>query len=267
VSLFTNIPLDLAIDSVSKRLDNILDNCKILNDEFILALKMILESTYFSFNNVIYRQNFGTPMGSPLSPIIADLVLRNIESGAINILNIPIYVRYVDDILLAPSNSVNDILNTFNSFYPRLQFTLEIDGDKLNFLDVIIVKSNGNLEFDWFHKPTFSGRYLNYNSQLHALAQKKRTITGMVDRAFSVSSEISPKYHQKNFNLIVEILRLNDYSFKFIFDTINRRLKYLISEHTHIQSNSKASNKSNRWFTIPFISALSLTNSRTSPKT
>jgi len=159
VSLFTNIPLDLAIDSVSKRLDNILDNCKIPNDEFILALKMILESTYFSFNNLICRQNFGTPMSSPLSPIIADLVLRDIESRAINILNIPlpIYVRYVDDILLAaPADSVNDILKTFNSFHPRLQFTLEIGEDKLNFLDVTIIKSNANLEFDWSHKPTFS---------------------------------------------------------------------------------------------------------------
>jgi len=73
---------------------------------------MILESTYFSFNNVIYRQNFGTPMGSP-SLLIADLVLRDIESRAINILNIPlpiIYARYIDDILLAaPSDSINDI--------------------------------------------------------------------------------------------------------------------------------------------------------------
>jgi len=99
----------------------------------------------------------------------------------------------------------------------------------------------------------FSGRYLNYNSQ-HALAQKKGTITGMVYRAFLLSH---PKYHQKNFNLIVEILRLNYYPLKFIFDTINTRLKYLISEHTHIQSNSKASNKPNRWFTILFISTLS----------
>jgi len=80
-------------------------------------------------------------------------------------------VRYVDDILLAaPADSVNDILKTFNSFHPRLQFTLEIGGDKLNFLDVTIVKSNANLEFDWSHKPMFSGRYLNYNSQ-HAMAQ------------------------------------------------------------------------------------------------
>jgi len=62
VFLFTNIPLDLAIDNVSERLDNILDNCRIPSNEFILALKMILESTYFSFN-------FGTPMNSPLSSL------------------------------------------------------------------------------------------------------------------------------------------------------------------------------------------------------
>jgi len=76
----------------------------------------------------------------------------------------------------------------------------------------------------------------------------------MVDRAFFLSH---PKYHQKNFNLIVEIFLLNIYPLKFIFDMINTRLKYLIFKHTHIQSNSKASNKPNRWFTITFISALS----------
>jgi len=129
ISLFTNIPLDLAIDSVVRRLDNILNNSNIPNDEFILALKMILKSTYFTFNNVIYRQNFGTPMGSPLSPIIADLVLRDIENRAINILNVPlpIYFGYVNDIVLAaPSDFVNNIVNIFNSFHPRLQFALEV---------------------------------------------------------------------------------------------------------------------------------------------
>jgi len=48
-------------------------------------------------------------MGSPLSSIIADLVLIDIEDRAINSLNIPLpfYIRYVDDILLAaPSDSI-----------------------------------------------------------------------------------------------------------------------------------------------------------------
>jgi len=76
----------------------------------------------------------------------------------------------------------------------------------------------------------------------------------MVDRTFILSH---PKYHQKNLNLIIEILRLNDYPLKLIFDTINARLKYLISEHTRIHSNSRASNRQSRWFTIPFIGSLS----------
>jgi len=50
VSLFNNIPLDLAVDSVSKRLDNILEDCKILKNEFIIALKMILSNLPISLS-------------------------------------------------------------------------------------------------------------------------------------------------------------------------------------------------------------------------
>jgi len=41
---------------------------------------------------------------------------------------------------------------------------------------------------------------------------------------------------------------MNDYLFKFIFDTINTRLKYLMSKDTHIQihTNNKILNKPNR---------------------
>lgn len=35
-------------------------------------VKFIMNSTYFTFNSKYYKQSFGTPMGSPLSPIIAD---------------------------------------------------------------------------------------------------------------------------------------------------------------------------------------------------
>lgn len=44
---------------------------------------------------------FGIPMGSPLSPIIADIVLQDIENKALKLLVFvpPIYFRYVDDIV------------------------------------------------------------------------------------------------------------------------------------------------------------------------
>jgi len=60
-------------------------------------------------------------MDSPLSLIIADLVMRDLEERALETLGFPLsfYVRYVDIAMPVPSTSVNKILNTFNSFHPR----------------------------------------------------------------------------------------------------------------------------------------------------
>jgi len=79
VSLFTNIPTDLAIECISKKWHFIANACKINKEEFLKAVRLVLDSTFFTFDNRIYRQKFGTPMGSPLSPIIADLVMEYIE--------------------------------------------------------------------------------------------------------------------------------------------------------------------------------------------
>jgi len=112
------------------------------------ALKLILESTYFKFNNIIYEQKFGTPMDSPLSPIIAEIVLQDLEMKALKLLNIeiPFYHRYDDDIALAaPRHKINECLNAFNSLHNRLQFILETGGKRLNFLDVTIINNEGTI--------------------------------------------------------------------------------------------------------------------------
>jgi len=113
ISLFTNIPFDLAIESNSKRWEYISSGCSIPQDEFLCALRLIFDSIYFQFDGNIYKQNFGTPMGSPLSPIISDLGMRDLEERALEILDLPLpfYFRYVDDIVMAiPSDSINNVL-------------------------------------------------------------------------------------------------------------------------------------------------------------
>lgn len=204
ISLFTNIPLDLAYNSIAERWTFLSDHCPVPKDEFLIAVNLVLRSTFFMFNGIIYQQTFGTPMGSPLSPIIADIVLQDLERRALDSLNLslPFYYRYVDDIACAiPLNKVALTLTAFNSFHPRLQFTAEIsENNKLNFLDITIILENNHLIFDWFHKPTFSGRYLNFLSQ-HPSCQKRGTVISLTDRAFLLSH---PRFHAKNFKLIID---------------------------------------------------------------
>jgi len=186
VSLFTNIPIELAVKSVEDRWNYISSNCNIPRNEFIEAIRLILESTYFSFNNKIYKQKFGTPIGSPFSPVIADIVMQDLESRVLETFNfnIPFYYRYVDDLVMAaPTSKIEVVIATFNSIHPSLQFTSKIDHMTINFLDTTNMIRNNRILFDWFHKPIFSGRYLNYLSQ-HPLSQKKGTIMGLVDRVF-----------------------------------------------------------------------------------
>jgi len=120
-------------------------------------------------------------MGSPLSPVIADLVLQDLELSAINMLpfRLPFYYRYVDDIILtATLDSFDLILHVFNAQHSRLQFTIEIERDRrISFLDLTFINKNGKLIFDIFHKPTFSGRYLSYYSH-HPVNHKKGVIFG-----------------------------------------------------------------------------------------
>ena len=137
-------------------------------------------------------------MGSPLSPILANIVLQDLEQEIFTTNNIIslFYLRYVDDIVLAVhEEKVEEVLDLFNSYHDRLRFTVDFgDENGINFLDVKIMIQEGSIIFDMYKKPTNSGRYLNYFSN-HPLAHKKGVIIGQLDRILMLSH---PKFHEKN---------------------------------------------------------------------
>ena len=73
-SLFTNIPVELVCDSIDRRAQSIVPNCMIPLDVIKNCVHFLYDNTYFTFNNKYYRQIFGTPMGTPISPLFADIV-------------------------------------------------------------------------------------------------------------------------------------------------------------------------------------------------
>jgi len=223
-------------------------------NEFLIAIRFVLNSSFFIFNGIIYQQTFGTPMGSPLSPIVADIVMQDVENRALSSLNFrpSFYFRYVDDISCAiPLESLDHMLDVFNNIHPRLQFTFEVGRDnKLDFLDVSLILTDNHLIFDWYHKPTFSGRYLNYFSQ-HPVCQKRGTALGLIDRVILLSH---PKFHIKNISLATKILLDNNYPVDFVFNVFHERIKTLIHRNkSSITPNNNNNSDSGSFFTIPYI--------------
>ena len=78
-SLFTSIQSKLVLESLEKRCLLIHQNCKIPFNEIVNCSKFLFENTFFSFNGSVYQQIEGTPMGSPISPLFADIVMDELE--------------------------------------------------------------------------------------------------------------------------------------------------------------------------------------------
>jgi len=153
ISLFTNVPVVLIIEIIKEKWPYIKAHSNLPLNEFILSIKFTLESTFFHFNNRVYNQTYDAPMGSPLSPVVADLILQRLESSILSDFTYKptFYYRYVDDIALCvPLFQLNSLLDKFNSFHNRLKFIMGIqrEGDRLNFLDLTIIKQSNTLIFD-----------------------------------------------------------------------------------------------------------------------
>ena len=86
-SLFTNVPVTKALDIIHQKLeqDQTLDERTPLSpSQLIVLLKICLTTTYFLYADKYYEQQEGTAMGSPVSPLVANLFMEYLEKIAID---------------------------------------------------------------------------------------------------------------------------------------------------------------------------------------
>ena len=151
------------------------------------------------------------------------------------------------------------IFDTFNQYHPRINFTMELEKDnKLNFLDIMVHRDvDGNIFTNWYRKPTYSGRVLNYLSD-HPYQHKIGIIKSLTDKAVKLSHK---KFHAQNLKYVNEILLLNNYPQFFITKHMNQRINEIDckNKNNNVSNNSDENliinnNFSNRnIFKLPYI--------------
>ena len=107
-------------------------------------------------------------MGSPVSPVIANLYMEEIEERAItNTANPPKeWDRYVDDIFsIMKKDAVSTFHDELNSIDSHISFTIEHETDgQIAFLDALISRNSGTITTSVYRKPTHTDRYLDFKS-------------------------------------------------------------------------------------------------------
>nr|VZI51163.1 unnamed protein product [Spirometra erinaceieuropaei] len=130
---------------------------------------------YCHFDGKYYQQVKGTPMGSPILGLLAELVLQRLEEIVIQAIKPKMWLRYVDDTFVVIKNcEVERLHQCVNGVFPAIQFTREeATGDILPFLDVSVQRlSDGNLATSVHRKDSSAEIILNYGSN-HPAAHKK----------------------------------------------------------------------------------------------
>lgn len=236
-SLFTNISIELFLKIITENYTLIKNCSNIVEKDFKTVIEFIFEATYFTFNNEYYLQIFGTPMGSNISPIIADIVMNSLLKFVVGKVDFkfPFIAQYVDDILCAvPENKLESTLTIFNMFDKDIEFTMETENMRsVPFLDVRAIRTeDNNIIFDWFQKQSNSGRYINYLSY-HPLQQKINTVVAMKNR---IEKLCNPKFREKNFKNLYELFLKNNFP-KYLMKKLIYSTKYTKNPKKQDQRN------------------------------
>ncbi|XP_050498525.1 uncharacterized protein LOC126886857 [Diabrotica virgifera virgifera] len=229
-NLFTNVPRDETIPLVEDLL--IKSNINRVSIPHLLdLLKFCLSQDFFTFNDIIYRQAQGLAMGNPLSPLLADLFLNNLEvnifdnnsSNQNSFQKILYWFRYVDDVLAiidGNSTDAENILYLLNNLHPAINFTLETESNKsINFLDLTLTRMDSKLIFSVFRKPTQTDHTIPRSSN-HPFQQKMASFYCYIHRLLSLP--LSDTNFNSELDIIKQLAYSNGYSPTLVDNILNK---------------------------------------------
>ena len=190
-ALFTSVPIPPALKIIEDKLNKDKDlqqRTSMSIRHIIKLLEFCLRSTYSVFQGQCYEQVEGAAMGSPLSPIVANIYMEHFETKAIETAPHPpsLWKRFVDDtFVILETEHKEEFFQHINAIEEKIQFTAETTRADVSmpFLDTLVpAKSDGSLSNSIYRKPTHTNQYLQWDSY-HAIANKYSVINSLLHRA------------------------------------------------------------------------------------
>ena len=262
-ALFTSVPIQPAIQIIQKLLDKDQDlkqRTSMSVDHIVCLLEFCLRSTYFTFKGRFYEQQEGAAMGSPISPIVANLYMEDLETKVTQSAQNPpsFRRRFVDDTLtIMKSPQVESFLNSLNSIDHHIQFTKgesRPDGS-MPFLDILITpKEDGSLSTTVYSKPTHTDLYLQWDSN-HTITSKYSVVGTLHHRAQVICS--SPELLQQEEKHLHQALTRCNYP-KWALNRAIIRVKARKTRKQNNNTNDNVINKNQRpYMVVPYHKGLS----------
>jgi hypothetical protein len=258
-SLFTSIP----INELNDILKDHINNSNIESSEkpkYLEMLNTCIQQNYFKFNQEIYKQINGLPMGNPLSPLLAEIYMAHFEKIIFNsnnkhIKQITFWARYVDDIFCifkGTERQANGLLKHINSLNDKIQFTIEFENNnQLNFLDITIKKDNNKLAYNIYRKPTYTDTIIHAKSK-QSWTIKMSPFHSYIHRLLNIP--MNPIDYNKEVQIIKTIAQNNGYNPKIIEDIIKHKQKKILQKNFYPIVNESENKK---WHTLNYIPTIS----------
>ena len=224
----------------------------------ITLLEFYLKSTYFPFQGRYFEQQEGAAVGSPISPILANLYLEGFEAKAISSSpHLPyLWKRFVDDTFtIIKSSEKERFLEHLNTIDPNIQFTSEEcrEDGSMPFLDILLTpREDGSLSTTVYWKPTHTDLYLQWGSN-HTVSSKYSVVGALHHRAKTICSN-QELLQQEEDHLKQGLTRCNYPA--WAINKIKMKTKATTNKTSRVQKNS-GNNNQKPHMVIPYYKGIS----------